>query len=319
MTYTLGKIIGKGSDGIVFELVEDGKKDKVIKFIQGENFGIKNYIEYYILYNLDSNYITRALDIEIEDNGLLKIIQKRADMDLKKYILKNKLSDLEKKDILYRICKCVKYLNSKNILHGDLKPSNILIFENKDIKLSDFNLSRIITKNNKINQKLYTLNFRAPEIYENNVYLKTDIWALGCTLYEIYYGVSYLQQGIGKNFFHVKLTQESDEKNKLFNNLINGMLQKEIENRFSIDEVLENDFFKNKKIDVQFEKEKEIPTEEKFLKILEKNMKKYSIVKKKHEKIFISKILNNCNDLIDNNYRKIEKSICSKRFDFNFT
>ena len=48
MVYTLGKIIGRGSDGVVYELKEDEKNNKVIKFIQGENFGIKNYIR--ILY-----------------------------------------------------------------------------------------------------------------------------------------------------------------------------------------------------------------------------------------------------------------------------
>ena len=51
MVYKLGKKIGEGSDGTVFELFDNTRSEKVIKFIQGENFGIKNYIEYYILYN----------------------------------------------------------------------------------------------------------------------------------------------------------------------------------------------------------------------------------------------------------------------------
>ena len=47
MIYNLGKLIGRGSDGVVYELmVEDRCKD-VIKFIQGDIYGIKNYIELY--------------------------------------------------------------------------------------------------------------------------------------------------------------------------------------------------------------------------------------------------------------------------------
>ena len=45
MVYKLGKLIGKGSDGVVYELIEDSVSDKVIKFIQGEIFWKKNYIE----------------------------------------------------------------------------------------------------------------------------------------------------------------------------------------------------------------------------------------------------------------------------------
>lgn len=316
MVYQLGKKIGEGSDGSVFELFDNTKSEKVIKFIQGENFGIKNYIEYYILYNLDSNYITGAIDIEIENNGLLKIVQDRAIADLNK-LSKTKIKDSEKFSIMFKICECVKYLHSHNILHGDIKPSNILYFQDKNIKLSDFNLSKILTENKNTNIKFYTFNYRAPEINENKVDLKSDIWALGCTLYEIYYGTSYFTLGTNKKFFHLKLAQESNEKNKIFNNLISNMLENNLEKRFDIDQVLNHSFFESKKTNLINCKCK-ILTEDNFLKILEKNMEKYSIVKKKHREIFISKILNNCNTLLDKNYRKLENNICSDKFNFDF-
>ena len=85
MVYKLGKILGKGSDGTVYELLgenDENRENNVIKFIQGDEIGIKNYIEYFIFCNLDDNYITRGRKIEIDD-GLIKIIFDKADMDLK--------------------------------------------------------------------------------------------------------------------------------------------------------------------------------------------------------------------------------------------
>ena len=310
MVYTLGKIIGRGSDGVVYELKEDEKSNKVIKFIQGENFGIKNYIEYYILYNLNPDYITSALNIEIEDSGLLKIVQERALMDLKKYITVKKLTLKEKKEIIFKIVESVNYLHSKHILHGDLKPSNILVFDEKKIKLSDFNLSKLIISDSTENKKFYTLNFRPPEVQEGKIYLKSDIWALGCTIYEIYYGTSYFQQGVNKNFFHLKSSEEFLEKNKVFNDLVEKMTEKEIESRFSITDVLNHDFFNYKKEKKFFEK-KELDKD-----FLQKNIDFYKITPKKNKIIFNSKILNNNHKLIDNSYRKIEKEICKNKFNF---
>ena len=74
MVYKLGKLIGKGSDGVVYELLGDEGGKNVIKFIQGDSFGIKNYIEYYIFTKLDKNYISKCKKIEIDDDGLIKLI-----------------------------------------------------------------------------------------------------------------------------------------------------------------------------------------------------------------------------------------------------
>ena len=317
MVYTLGKKIGQGGDGAVFELIEEGKEcDTVIKFIQGENFGIKNYIEYYILYNLKPNYITNATKIEIEENGLLKIIQKKAKMDMKKYIFENNLNTDRKKNIIHKIAKCVQYLHSLHILHGDIKLTNILIFDDLEIKLSDFNLSRIITTNNKIKNKLYTINFRPPEINQNQIDIKSDVWALGCTFYEIYYETPYFQQCNGKKFFHIKTKKELDEKHIIFNDLIEKMIEHDLKKRYDMNDVLNHEFFLN------FKKEEiflgDLLSEEKLLETLEKNMKKYSIERKKHKDIFISKILNTCENIIDKSYKKIEKKICFDKFNFSF-
>ena len=132
MVYKLGKLIGKGSDGIVYELIVDDKCDDVIKFIQGDIYGIKNYMEYFILFNLDERYVTRCKKIEIDDDGLIKLIFRRANCDLKDFLQDNRITKKRKKILMLKLLEGLEYLHSYNIIHGDIKPSNILVFDNMD-------------------------------------------------------------------------------------------------------------------------------------------------------------------------------------------
>ena len=86
--------------------------------------------------------------------------------------------------------------NYLNIIHRDIKPSNILLDDNFNIKLADFGSSSFIKNNDYIinddkDEKLArtyigTPYYMSPEICLNSEYSnKTDIWSLGCMLYEM--------------------------------------------------------------------------------------------------------------------------------------
>jgi len=244
MNYSLGNMIGKGSDGEVYELInKEGIRDKVIKFIQPTFCGIRNYLEPYILLHLKHDNIMSADIIEIEEDGLLKIVQNKADSDLNKKIKARRLNKIKKLKYMRQLTEAIYFLQSHSIIHGDIKPHNILLL-NDNIKLSDFSLSRIILKEPTIcYQKPYTISYRAPEIKENQIFLKSDIWALGCTLYEIYYGLKYFS--ISKEFkiYHV---DDSNEENT-FNNLIISMVDPDLTKRIDIEKVI-NFFHIEKKL-----------------------------------------------------------------------
>lgn len=93
----------------------------------------------------------------------------------------------------------VEHLHSNQIIHRDLKLSNMLLTHSGVLKLADFGLARqLITKHTQeddwqlppkqmLTPKLVTLWYRAPEILLRcpTYGLPSDMWALGCILAEL--------------------------------------------------------------------------------------------------------------------------------------
>ena len=93
------------------------------------------------------------------------------------------------------VIKGLTHLHLHRLLHGDIKPANILIFDGI-AKLSDFGSSSLIIGDGyqRFHSKLYTPTHRAPEVWLCNQWdLSADIWALGCTIYEMFYGEPLFQ------------------------------------------------------------------------------------------------------------------------------
>ena len=97
------------------------------------------------------------------------------------------LSIEEIKEIFYQLNNILKTMNEKNIIHKDLKPSNILISLEKinkiQIKLSHFGSSNNLKEQSTLS-KNGTPFTMPPEVLENgNISDKSDIWSLGIIIY----------------------------------------------------------------------------------------------------------------------------------------
>ena len=93
------------------------------------------------------------------------------------------------KKILRSIGEGLKYLHDNDIMHRDVKPGNILINENCEIKLGDFGSSRIITPDIKaVTAGIGTKWYKAPEIIfgRKDYDKKVDIWSFGCLAAELF-------------------------------------------------------------------------------------------------------------------------------------
>lgn len=91
-------------------------------------------------------------------------------------------------DIMGQICTGLKFLHDKQIMHRDVKTSNIFL-QGKTVKLGDLALLKYIENSDyygKVTKKVGTLMYMSPEMVAGKPYgFETDIWSLGCCMYEI--------------------------------------------------------------------------------------------------------------------------------------
>ena len=104
-----------------------------------------------------------------------------------------KLNENQSKNIFSQLINTLEYIHSLGIVHRDIKPDNILLDLNNNIKLCDFGVA-LQTNNTEsfyVNDKVGTPAFVAPEILSNNYYdpFKTDIWSAGVVLYSVLAGI----------------------------------------------------------------------------------------------------------------------------------
>lgn len=86
---------------------------------------------------------------------------------------------------LYQICEGLQELHRKRIMHRDLKPKNIFLTGEHHIRIGDLGCSKLM-RNGLARTQIGTPYYMSPEIWSKRPYdHKSDVWALGCILYEM--------------------------------------------------------------------------------------------------------------------------------------
>ncbi|HYO12849.1 MAG TPA: protein kinase [Thermoanaerobaculia bacterium] len=90
-------------------------------------------------------------------------------------------------EIVAQVGEALDYAHSNRVIHRDVKPANILITEDRRVKITDFGIARIDTSNlTQEGQLLGTPNYMAPEqIQGKEVDYRADLFSLGVVLYEM--------------------------------------------------------------------------------------------------------------------------------------
>jgi len=99
---------------------------------------------------------------------------------------------------MYQILRGMKYIHSAGILHRDLKPRNLLVNSNCDLKIWDFGLSRAdipeLYEAGAMTDYISTRWYRAPELLFGSEHYSSsvDVWSIGCIFAELLTRMSFL-------------------------------------------------------------------------------------------------------------------------------
>ncbi|BFZ14506.1 hypothetical protein BsWGS_17545 [Bradybaena similaris] len=90
-------------------------------------------------------------------------------------------------DWFVQLCLAVKHIHDRKILHRDIKCQNIFLTQSGTVQLGDFGIAKVLTSTAQLAHTcIGTPYYLSPEIVENMPYNnKSDIWSIGCVLYEI--------------------------------------------------------------------------------------------------------------------------------------
>ncbi|KAK9720815.1 mitogen activated protein kinase [Basidiobolus ranarum] len=200
--YRYVRELGKGAYGLVrlakcLTTGEEVAVKKVTKIFEKKLLAKRALRELKLLrhFNGHENIIS-VYNMELLDPTKFQeiyLIQELMEADLHQIIRsKQALTNSHYQYFIYQICRGLKYIHSANVLHRDLKPGNLLVNRDCELKICDFGLARGFvdaTKNDTgfMTEYVATRYYRAPEIMlSNQSYTKAiDLWSVGCILAEL--------------------------------------------------------------------------------------------------------------------------------------
>lgn len=141
---------------------------------------------------LNDPHIVGIYDVG-EDHGLQYMVMQYVNgTDLKAYIKKHYPIPLPQViDIMEQVLSAVATAHAHGIIHRDLKPQNILIDENKNVKITDFGIAVAVSQDSltQTNTLMGSVHYLSPEQARGSIATKqSDIYSLGIILFELLTG-----------------------------------------------------------------------------------------------------------------------------------
>jgi calcium-dependent protein kinase len=194
--YEVIRKLGKGSYGKVYEVKNKTTGEiRACKQLSKSNLSnLKKFEkEIELLIKTDHPNIIKLYEVFEDDRFIYLIMEKCNGGELFDRIIihiqSNKMyTEKDAAKIFQQLISAIVYCHDNGIVHRDLKPENLLYINegdeiNNPIKVIDFGLSRNFDPKSKMNTKVGTAYYVAPEVLEGNYTEKCDVWSAGVILY----------------------------------------------------------------------------------------------------------------------------------------
>jgi non-specific serine/threonine protein kinase/serine/threonine-protein kinase len=147
-----------------------------------------------ILATLEHPGIARLIDGGIDSDGRAYMVMELVEgVDLLRHCHEHRLDLFARLALFGQVCEVVAYAHLHLVLHRDLKPGNILVTDEGQVKLLDFGIAKLIESHTAPDPQqtlaLMTPEYAAPEQLEGRpATTATDVYALGVLLYQLLAG-----------------------------------------------------------------------------------------------------------------------------------
>ncbi len=192
--YQIQERIGRGGMGMIFK-AHDPMLDRpvALKVISSEievtdELRARFFREAQACARLSHPNIVTVYDMG-EDAGRLYIVMEFLDGDeLRHFITSRKMLPLEDKlSVMLQVCDGLHYAHQNGIVHRDIKPGNIFLLRNGQVKILDFGIAQIASSDRGLTRTgliMGTLRYISPEQVRGRADYRSDIFSVGAVFYE---------------------------------------------------------------------------------------------------------------------------------------
>ncbi|WP_372367744.1 protein kinase [Candidatus Uabimicrobium sp. HlEnr_7] len=197
--YKIVDFLGRGGMGAVYSAIHEASGRKVaIKLIFNKELGTteKRFLrEAEITADLSHPNIVKIYTAGAKHGVFYLVMEYIKGVTLDKYMRNSNMSIVQKIRLLYPLAKALAYAHTKNVVHRDLKPNNIMIDHNDVPKLMDFGLAKNVESDRfsltQSGEFAGTPHYMAPEVLlgkPKEIDFRVDIYSFGAILYQIVTG-----------------------------------------------------------------------------------------------------------------------------------
>jgi len=133
--------------------------------------------------------IVRMIAAEKEEKTFFMVMEYVRGKTLEKILIKEKILPIDQAlDYTKQLCAGVDHAHKNKIIHRDLRPSNIMVSEEGTVKITDFGTSAWLQNVPYASTRIGSPPYMAPEQFQGKATFASDIYSIGCILYEMVIG-----------------------------------------------------------------------------------------------------------------------------------